>query len=385
MRLGKRRFPRRWWLFRPIDLLVRLWPVKRPRRGILVVRMDGIGDMVLAHTALCRYPEVLGVDRGDITIVGCNSWAALASALYPGFRFRAIDEHAFERNPFYRFKVALWVRRQNFAMAICDIFLRRPLTADALVYLSAAPHRIVAKPYLFPKAEPVFEWYLARCDQVIDTGAYPTHEIDRHFRFLSVLAGREIAATSPALPWPRAQRPIASPYVVLNMGSNEPGRRWPIASFLVFAERLAKSGLAVVFVGGKREASLSAVIGAMAAKSQCPERWVDWINETTLPELLDLLQHAAVAVSSDTGTGHLAIALGLPAVLIVGGGHYTSFMPYPPPLTPPRVRFVYHEMPCYYCLWKCTQPHEAGASFPCVETVTVDEVCAAIDAVRVGA
>ncbi len=45
---------RRWWLFRPIDALVALWPAPRRRKGVLVVRMDGIGDMVMFRAALER-------------------------------------------------------------------------------------------------------------------------------------------------------------------------------------------------------------------------------------------------------------------------------------------------------------------------------------------
>lgn len=43
---------RRWWLFRLFDLIARHWPVFKRRHGILVVRMDGIGDMVLFRRAL---------------------------------------------------------------------------------------------------------------------------------------------------------------------------------------------------------------------------------------------------------------------------------------------------------------------------------------------
>src|SRR5690348_15030683 len=125
-----RRWPRRWWLFRPLDLLARFWPVLRRRRGVLLVRIDGIGDMVLFQGALSHYPEALGVPRAEITVLGCISWASLAETVYPGCRFRAIDEHAYDRHPLYRFRTSLWVRRQGFAVAVCDSYLRKPMVAD---------------------------------------------------------------------------------------------------------------------------------------------------------------------------------------------------------------------------------------------------------------
>lgn len=374
-----RRWPRRWWLFRPLDLAARLWPVWRRRRGVLVVRMDGIGDMVLFQGAFRHYPEALGVPRSEITVLGSASWASLAEAVYEGCRFRAIDEHAYDRRPLYRFKISLWVRRQGFAVAICDAYLRKPLVADSLVYASAAPLRIVAAPYTSPKTQGQFDWYLARVHQVIDTGPYPTHETVRHFRFVSAVAGQPVQPETPVLPWRRAPRPLAPRYVVLNLGSNEPGRRWPLAGFLQIAEHLARRGLAVVFTGGRVEAALRPPVAAAARASAWGNNFVDRIASTSLAELMDLQQHAELVISSDTGPAHLAIGLGTPTVVIIGGGHFTSFVPYPAALTPPQVRFVWRELPCYHCFWRCTQPHAAGASYPCLEAISVRQVCDAAE------
>src|SRR5262249_11993196 len=149
----RRRLPRRWFLFRPLDFIARYWPIHRTRRGALVIRIDGIGDMVLFHGAFQHYAAALGLDPREITILGCRSWATLAPAFFPGVRFVAIDEHAYDRDPLYRFKISLWVRRQGFATVLLDSFMRKPLVADALVDVAGAPQRVVTKPYLSPKTQ----------------------------------------------------------------------------------------------------------------------------------------------------------------------------------------------------------------------------------------
>jgi ADP-heptose:LPS heptosyltransferase len=369
--------PRRWWLFRPFDLLARLWPVGRKRQGVLVVRIDGIGDMVLFHGAFAHYADVFNVGVGDITLLGCASWASLAPQLFPGCRFRAIDEHRYDKNPFYRFAVSLWVRRQGFAVASCDIFMRKPLVADSLVYVSGAPRKIVAKPYISPKTQRLFDWYLGRCEQVIATGPYPTHEIIRHFRFLSTLAGKEFRPAAPNLSWRRqSMRPYPGRYVVINVGGNEPGRRWDFDRFLGLARALGAHGMQIVFIGGAAEIALKPRLAEWAHGAAVADR----IGGTTLPQLLDLLQHAALVVSNDTGPAHLAAGLGVPTVVIVGGGHFTSFVPYPPDVTPADVRFVFRERACFHCFWNCTEPHEPGRSFPCIDAIGETEMLAAADA-----
>jgi ADP-heptose:LPS heptosyltransferase len=374
-----RRRSRRWWLFRPIDLLARLWPVGRQRRGVLLVRIDGIGDMAMFQGAFEHYASALDVRPDEITLLGCRSWASLAPALFPGCRFFAIDEHAYERSLLYRLRVSLWVRRQGFAVAICDIFMRKPLVADALIYVSGAPRRIVTKPHTNPRTAGTFAWYLQRCTRAIDTGPYPTHEIVRHFRFLSALAGREIPPNVPKLSWHSRPPTVSARYAVLNPGGNTNEKRWPTARFFALAEELAERGLRVIFVGGPSEAGLARELAQAKRTSQRGAAFDDRIGRTSLPELLDLLRHAAIVVSNDTGPAHLAACVGAPTVVIVGGGHFRSFVPYPPELTPPRTRFVWHELPCYHCFWICTQPHERGGSFPCMAAVPLDAVRDSVD------
>ena len=51
----------------------------------------------------------------------------------------------------------------------------------------------------------------------------------------------------------------------------------------------------------------------------------DLTGRTKVPQLLDLLNHAALVVTNDTGPAHLSIGLDTPTVVIVGGGHFGCF------------------------------------------------------------
>jgi ADP-heptose:LPS heptosyltransferase len=369
---------RRWWLFRPIDALVALTPAPREKKGVLVVRMDGIGDMVMFRRALEHLPDVLGVSKADITVLGCHSWKGLAPEVFPGFTLVTIDEHAFEKKWLYRLKIALWVRRQGFRTALCDMFMRKVLTADSLVWMSRAETRIVCLPFITERTRAEYGWYLGRATRVIPTGPYPTHEGLRHFTFLSALADRTIAAEVPAIPW-RDQAPNlpdGAPYVVMNFGSNEPGRRWPFDQFLTVARRCLDKGLRVVFVGAAQEAFAKPQIADLNDPNA-----IDTIGSLKLGELVDVLKHAACVVTNDTGPGHLALGVGAPTVLIAGGGHFGCFVPYPAEIQPPRTVFLSQEMECYHCLWRCPKRASDQDAFPCVAGVSPDRVWQAVEQV----
>jgi len=368
---------RRWWMFRLIDALVALCPAPRAKSGVVVVRMDGIGDMVMFRRALEHYPQAFNVAKSDITILGCNSWKGLAAEVFPGFKLVAIDEHAFEKKWLYRLKIALWVRRQGFAVAVCDMFMRKVMTADSLVWMSRADSRIVCTPFVTERTRREYAWYLAKTTRVIDTGPYPTHEGLRHFTFLTSLTGRDHPPEVPAIPWreqPAKLPESDAPYVVMNFGSNEPGRRWPFDKFLGVARHCLEAGLRVVFVGAGQEAFAKPRIAELDHPGA-----IDTIGALKLGELVDVLKHAACVLTNDTGPGHLALGIGTPTVLIAGGGHYGCFVPYPEHIRPAKAVFLNHEMACYHCLWVCDKRASRQDAFPCVAEVTVAQ---AWDAVR---
>lgn len=366
---------RRWWLFRLFDLIARHWPVLRRRQGLLVVRMDGIGDMVLFRRTLDEYADIFGVAPKDITVLGCKSWGSIADIIFADYRLMMIDEHAFARQPFYRFKIGLQVRRLSPAVTVCDSYFRRAMMADSLVWLAAAPKNIVSLPFINEPTRSEFTYYMSQADNIIDTGTYPIHEINRHYRFLSDYAGREIKAKPPVINWrdrpkdfPQALA-TGKPYVVLNPGSNEFGRRWPFADYLEIAGRALDRGYRVVLVGGPGEQA-----GDHRETMGDHPDVIDLAGKTSLPELLDILKHAACVFSNDTGPAHLSIALGAPTIVVVGGGHFGSFVPYPEEVRPPNARFVYQEMTCYHCFWRCHKRPSKFDVFPCVSAVEVDQV-----------
>lgn len=362
---------RRWWLFRLFDTFVRLLPIFKRRRGLLIIRMDGIGDMVLFRQALDHYPEIFGVAKEDITILGCNSWGSLSDIIFEGYKVITIDEHNFARKPIYRLKIAFQTRLIAPEITICDSYFRRALMADSLVWLSRAKRSIVSLPYINEPTRVEYKYYLSQFDEIIPTGRYPTNEIQRHFDFVSKLAGREIPIEAPSIPWRDAPAPIAegAPYVVLNPGSNEPGRRWPFSGYVEIANRLLEKGYRVVVVGVSDES-----YSEEAARLPKHENLINLVGKTRLDQLLDLLKNAAAVLSNDSGPAHLSIAIGAATLVVVGGGHFKSFFPYPENACPQNARFVYQEMDCYHCFWRCPKRATKFDTFPCVGAVTVDQV-----------
>jgi len=105
-----------------------------------------------------------------------------------------------------------------------------------------------------------------------------------------------------------------SPMVVLNPGANDPAKRWPADRFAALARHLdAAHGLTPLVNGSPAEAELVASIVAAAPGSVAlPSHGV------TLGSLKALLRRSRLLVTNDTGPRHVAAALGVPVVSLLG-------------------------------------------------------------------
>ncbi len=105
----------------------------------------------------------------------------------------------------------------------------------------------------------------------------------------------------------------------------------------------------ILIFGG---ASSEAACGELGGK--LPGRVFNLAGRTTVPEAAALLRRCRVMLGAETSGAHLACAVGVPNVVLLGGGHFGRFMPYSP-LTSVTVR----PLECFGCNWQCrhSRPH----------------------------
>ena len=94
-----------------------------------------------------------------------------------------------------------------------------------------------------------------------------------------------------------------------------PAKRWPMDRFAETANRLSHDMPQIEWQ----------LFGALGEKAQGEQlsalltgRHVNWVGKTSLTELIQLLRGCTLLLTNDTGTMHLAAALGVPTVTIFG-------------------------------------------------------------------
>jgi len=121
-----------------------------------------------------------------------------------------------------------------------------------------------------------------------------------------------------------ASHGIKENYAVLIPGSAHQDKCWPPERFAQLADRISSDyNLSIAATGS---ASESGIIEKLQEKANVTV--ANLAGQTSLSELVALLKRAKLAVSNDTGPGHIAAATGIPLVLMFGRANPMRLEPY---------------------------------------------------------
>jgi len=189
-----------------------------------------------------------------------------------------------------------------------------------------------------------------------------------HYLELAEWLGADIGKPQPTDFFPTAARKTnASGPIKIGLcpgAEYGPAKRWQPERFAQVANAVsAQRDVEWVLFGVAGDAALGEEIARQITGKQ-----TNLIGKTTLAELMDRLGECALLLTNDTGTMHLAAALGVPTVSIFGSTE--------PQLTGPlgsSHRVLRHHVACSPCfLRKCP------LDFRCMKAVTVAETAKAV-------
>jgi len=119
--------------------------------------------------------------------------------------------------------------------------------------------------------------------------------------------------------------PAGAPFMVVNPSSGGGGNKgWGAQRFAALLDALApEPGLPAVTIGSRADLAEDS-----ALRAACSRPPASLVGRTSLKQLAALLQRAAVHVCGDTGSAHLAAALGTPVVSLFGRSNPARLAPY---------------------------------------------------------
>jgi lipopolysaccharide heptosyltransferase I len=164
----------------------------------------------------------------------------------------------------------------------------------------------------------------------------------------------------------RAEGVNGRPLAVLVPGTLWETKHWHVDGFAEVGRHLRDAGMSVVLAGTLRDRARSQAIasGCLGARDLC--------GRTSLAQLVALIQRAAICVTNDSGSMHVAAAVGSPAVSVFGPTNPVWIGPYGRPDA--VVKADVSCAPCYLrrlrdCRWnhRCMQEVTAAMVIDRVE------------------
>ncbi len=271
--------------------------------GVLAVRQDSLGDVLLAGPAL---RALAANGKGPLTLL-CGWRGEAAALLLPG-----VDEVLVHTAPWIdpepppvranectELTEAVAERRPDEAV-IFTSFHQSPLPTALLLRLAGVP-RIAAISDDYPGS------LLDLRHSVLDG----MHEVERALS-LAEAAGHPLPPDDPPLlrvNLPSSPPPLPEPpFVVIHPGASVPARAWEPAAWARLVAILSERGERVVVTGSADEAALTRLVAADRPGV------LDLGGRCDFAELAAVLSGAAAVAVANTGPAHLAAAVGTPVV-----------------------------------------------------------------------
>ncbi len=367
-------------LLRAADSFTLLRPAVPDPKRVLIVRLDNIGDFIVWLDAARAIVEHFKSQGMHVTLLGSASWSSFASELAVFDEVLALDQHAFKHNVRYRRRLLTSVRQASFGTVLQPTMNRQAEMGDAVVRVTGATERIGVA-----LGHGTAQRIESSADRRLYTKLLPAPpqghgEMQANAWVVRELTGTnyqaKVAELGSAIDagclGDLAESIPTSPYVVLFPGASAAGRQWPQERFASLARRcFEESGLPVLICGGPGDISI-----AKSAAEAAGTGVTSIAGATNLQQLTTVIAGAQLLVSNETSAVHIAAAVGVPSVCIVGGGHFGRFLPYGPSDADnrPLPLVATRNMECFGCNWICKFHPAKGKPMPCIEEISVDTV-----------
>ena len=345
-------------------------------KSLLLIRTDAIGDFVL-FTPILRHLRRIYGDYTISLVVNDRVWD-LASACPYVNEVIPCNVRQYTRNFFYRLRFIRDLRRKQFDVAIYPLFSRQPL-GDEILHCSGAAKRIGVDGDLNNLQRSLKAQNDRHYTSLVVLDSEVTLEIEKNRLFLGKLADKEISRRDfcPELWITQADRNYARDLldaeglipgqdflIVLLPGASLPLKMWPAGNYARLCDRIVEEyGAKILVCGSPEEETIGLEVAA-----EMRVRPVVLTGKTTLRQLAALLELCDLYLGNDTGPLHIAAAMGIATVCIMGGGHFGRFYPYG---DTNRRRVIFKKMDCYHCNWHCI--YETAR---CIQEITVDRAWA---------
>jgi glycosyltransferase involved in cell wall biosynthesis/ADP-heptose:LPS heptosyltransferase/predicted Zn-dependent protease/GT2 family glycosyltransferase len=318
-------------------------------KRILFVRTDAIGDAVIAAPMLplirSKYPDA------KIAVLCREHVADLYLACPFVGTVICFDWKKVKEDEKARREIVQQIAQFKPDLILNSLYSREAVT-EVLIHAQQAPHVMGLEGNLSNISARERADFNGLYTRLLPSPGDLKPELGRHRDFLTGL-GIEVHKLEPQVWTSIEDEALAKAFfmgeqldpsrtIALFPGSQHDWKVYPR-----MAEGLRElTGCRFLIFGGAEVAHAAEELAA-----RLPGPSINLCGKTTLREMAALFRKCRLYVGADSAGAHIACAVGLPNVVVLGGGHFGRFLPYSP-----LTSVACLPLECYGCNWACKFP-----------------------------
>jgi ADP-heptose:LPS heptosyltransferase len=358
------------FLFKIAFYLTKKNNLKKKNKNIAIVFTNAIGDYIIFSSilpVLCEYYK-----NYKIYIIGYERWKDIAYK-NNNIEYIFFDRDKIKFNIRYIYNLLNKINCQRYSLAINPVYSRN-LLSDLIIYTLKADLKIAFEGDLNNISLKNFKWANKKVyNKLIKVEKKNLKEIDYYNELLYTLGVKLNTKVLPKIQYNKtASIKInlllkevgilkSDKFVVIMPGAQSSIRVWNIKNYIPICEFLIRHNYKIIITGGSKEKQISEELN-----KNCHNQLINLTGKLNLTELAELYRLAHLYIGNDTGALHIAIAVGLPTIAILGGGHPFRFYPYGPIN---KHKCCTKKLDCFGCNWKCIYDEAR-----CIQEVTPSQV-----------
>lgn len=350
-------FPRMLWHF--VDYFFLIGATSEKKGGICVIRVGGIGDMILSIPLLSG----LRSKEKKITLVCDEKHKCIEFILSTHVdRILYYNNNKLKHKMLYRRSIIRKLKEEGFDEVIHSGISRQQGGADVLAWACSASYTIGFHPRPWNSCEIAIsnKWF----NQLIDGHYRDIHELKR----MEIMA--KFLGCNPGEYREQNTSQNDNTFVVC-IGTSTPVREWGVDKFIEVAARLkTMTGLMPVFVGENKDLK--------NFPTHLEYSHINLIGKTTFYELYNLIAKSKFIITNDSSPMHIGVLLDVPTIAITSGGEYNSYCDYPEKHAKNLLIVSSNDKSCYNCVWSCIYKKPDNTPFPCLSSVSVENAISLI-------
>jgi len=318
-------------------------------KSCLVIKNDGIGDLILASGIIADLSKIFS---GNLDLVTCLNNEEIAENL-EGVRqcFYVTRDNIFRPNlkrlgillPVYNngdHEVFKKLKTTEYDYAIC---LRRFIRQNSLILMRSTRARNKYCAWQFPTN--ASKKLMERCTKgwshysgdltVLSELSYLQGFVEEIFKKKIDFYPRLTCFHNEELkPEPKT----------VGIGLGGCSTRWPIGNWIDLLCRLKQDGWHIFLFGGSDVVECAGWIEKYCKVDK------NLVGRLTFKESVPYVNRLSAFIGNDSGFTHFASLVVPKCLVILGGGTFKRFFPWP---NSPNQYVIYHALDCFDCVWRC--------------------------------